>query len=50
MAPCACQKAQPSVWTYVSKDGTVTHDYPSEIQARAAVVRNNGGKVVAKAT
>jgi hypothetical protein len=47
--PCACQKGQKTtVWTYVSKDGKDTHDYPSEIQARAAVVRSGGGKVVAK--
>jgi 2-methylcitrate dehydratase PrpD len=50
MAPCACQGNKTTVWTYVSKDGTTTKEYPSEIQARAAVVRNNGGKVVAKAT
>jgi hypothetical protein len=46
---CACGKSKKATtWQYVSKDGSTTKDYPSEIQARAAVVRNNGGKVVAK--
>jgi|GEM_PF-6207795 len=46
---CACgQNKKATTWTYVSKDGTTTKDYPSEIQARAAVVRGGGGKVVAK--
>ena len=46
---CACGKnKKATTWQYVSKDGKTTKDYPSEIQARAAVVRNNGGKVVAK--
>ena len=48
--PCACQKGRnaTTTWTFVSKDGSTTKDYPSEIQARAAVVRAGGGKVVAK--
>ena len=46
--PCACQKGQrATTWQFVAKDGS-TKDYPSEIQARAAVVRAGGGKVVAK--
>lgn len=45
---CNCGKNKTTTtWTYVAKDGT-TKDYPSEIQARAAVVRAGGGKVVAK--
>lgn len=45
---CACGKGKTAtVWQFVAKDGT-TKDYPSEIQARAAVVRAGGGKVVAK--
>lgn len=46
---CACQKNKNTVWEFVAKDGT-RKDYPSEIQARAAVVRANGGKVVARQT
>jgi hypothetical protein len=46
---CNCgSKSKTTTWTYVSKDGSTTKDYPSEIQARAAVVRGGGGKVVAK--
>jgi hypothetical protein len=46
---CNCgKKAAATTWQFVAKDGT-TKDYPSEIQARAAVVRAGGGKVVAKA-
>ena len=45
---CACQgNKKATTWQFVAKDGT-TKDYPSEIQARAAVVRAGGGKVVAK--
>jgi hypothetical protein len=43
---CACQGKKNVAWNYVAKDGS-TKSYPSEIQARAAVVRNGGGKVVA---
>jgi hypothetical protein len=48
---CNCSKktAQNTVWVFTSKDGTTTKEYSSEIQARAAVVRANGGKVVARA-
>ena len=46
---CNCGKGKTAtVWQFVSKDGSTTKDYPSEIQARAAVVRAGGGKVVAK--
>jgi len=46
---CNCSKktSANTIWRYVSKDGNQTKDYPTEIQARAAVVRGNGGKVVA---
>lgn len=45
---CACGKktAANTIWRFQAKDGS-TKDYPSEIQARAAVVRAGGGKVVA---
>lgn len=46
---CNCAgKNKATTWNYVAKDGS-TKSYPSEIQARAAVVRNGGGKVVAVA-
>lgn len=45
---CNCGgKSATRVWVFISKDG-VQKEYPSEIQARAAVVRAGGGKVVAK--
>lgn len=45
---CACgKKNRATTWQFVAKDGSVK-EYPSEIQARAAVVRAGGGKVVAK--
>lgn len=47
--PCACQgKNRNQVWDYV-KDGQVVKTYPSEVQARAAVIRAGGGRVVARA-
>lgn len=46
---CNCgSKNKATAWEFVAKDGT-RKEYPSEIQARAAVVRAGGGKVVAKA-
>lgn len=45
---CACQKsATKKQYVYVDKSGS-EQIYPSEIQARAAVVRNGGGRVVAR--
>jgi len=46
---CGKNKSANMVWVFTSKDGAITKEYPSEIQARAAVVRANGGKVVARA-
>jgi len=47
--PCNCgSKSKNQVWVFVGKDGT-QKEYSTEIQARAAVVRAGGGKVVAKA-
>ena len=46
---CGQKTAANTVWVFTSKDGSIVKEYPSEIQARAAVVRANGGKVVAKA-
>jgi len=45
---CNCGKSKVTKWEFVSKDGSTRKEYPSEIQARAAVVRAGGGKVVAK--
>jgi hypothetical protein len=45
---CACQKGKEDrVWDYVARDGSIK-TYPSEIQARAAVIRAGGGRVVAR--
>jgi hypothetical protein len=44
---CGGKSAANRIWVFVSKDG-VQKEYPSEIQARAAVVRAGGGKVVAR--
>lgn len=46
---CGKNRAANTVWKFVSKDGKETKEYTSEIQARAAVVRAGGGKVVAVA-
>lgn len=44
--PCACQKGKTTTeYVYVARNGT-EKVYPSEIQARAAVIREGGGKVV----
>lgn len=47
--PCACQggKSASKVWIFTSTDGS-TKEYPSEIQARAAVVRAGGGRVTSR--
>jgi len=45
---CACQGTKTKqTWVYTAKDGS-TKDYTSEVQARAAVIRNGGGRITVK--
>lgn len=45
---CNCgSKNSNKVWLYHAKDGTV-REYKSEVQARAAVIREGGGRITVK--
>jgi len=49
MAPCNCGSKQSSrTWVFTSKDGQTRQEYPSEVQARARVIREGGGTVTIK--
>ena len=46
---CNCgSKNQNKTWVFTSKTGE-TREYTSEIQARAAVIREGGGRITVKA-
>jgi hypothetical protein len=50
MAPCNCgKKSDTRVWVFTSRDGGVTQEYTTEVQARARVIREGGGKITVKA-
>lgn len=47
---CNCGgKSQKQTWVFTSRDGTVTQEYPSQVQAQARVIREGGGRIVPKA-
>lgn len=51
MSPCNCgSKSANTKWVFTSRDGTVTQEYPSQMQAQARVIREGGGRVTAKTT
>jgi hypothetical protein len=46
---CGCQKSSAGgAWIYVDGNG-VGQEYPSEVEAKAAKIRNGGGGFVKKA-
>lgn len=48
--PCACgQKTDSRVWVFTSRDGRTTQEYKTEVQARARVIREGGGRITVKA-
>jgi len=44
--PCNCGKKKTTKWVYISPDGKKVV-YPTEVQAKAAALRNGGGTVAA---
>jgi hypothetical protein len=47
--PCNCgSKAKNQVWVFTSRDGRTTQEYPTQVQAQARVIREGGGRIVAK--
>jgi hypothetical protein len=49
MSPCNCGKSKNQVWVFTSRDGKTVHEYKTEIEARARVIRDGGGRITAKA-
>jgi hypothetical protein len=45
---CACAGAAPQGWVYTYPDGVTTKDYQTEVEAKAAVIRNGGGTFAVK--
>lgn len=39
---CACRKGVNRVYVWKSLDGTQTQEYPTEVQAKAKVIRKGG--------
>jgi hypothetical protein len=49
MSPCNCGKSSVKrTWVFTSKDGSVTQEYPSQVQAQARVIRDGGGRITVK--
>jgi hypothetical protein len=47
--PCSCGKSSVKrTWVFTSKDGSVTQEYPSQVQAQARVIRDGGGRITVK--
>lgn len=40
--PCACKKGQNRTYVWTSLDGKSTQEYPTEVQAKAKVLRKGG--------
>lgn len=39
---CACKKNVNKIFVWTSLDGTQTQEYPTEVQAKAKVIRKGG--------
>lgn len=46
---CACKRGQNKIFVWKSLDGAETQEYPTEVQAKAKVIRKGGSyEILAK--